>query len=45
MTARVIDPARLDIVDVVTSSHNHTDHLDAETLWPLLAANPDARPS
>ena len=28
------------MVDVVTSSHNHTDHLDHETLWPLLAANP-----
>ena len=23
---------RLDFVDVITSSHNHTDHLDAETL-------------
>jgi L-ascorbate metabolism protein UlaG (beta-lactamase superfamily) len=43
MTERVVDPARLDVVDVVTSSHNHTDHLDAETLWPLLAASPDAR--
>ncbi len=40
VTARVVDPARLDMVDVVTSSHNHTDHLDHETLWPLLAANP-----
>lgn len=36
----VIDPARLDMIDVVTSSHNHTDHLDAETLLPLLKANP-----
>ena len=35
MTARVIAPERLDFVDVVTSSHNHTDHLDAETLAPL----------
>ncbi|MGV3520636.1 MBL fold metallo-hydrolase [Luteitalea sp.] len=40
MTERVIDPARLDFIDVVTSSHNHTDHLDAETLRPLLHANP-----
>jgi L-ascorbate metabolism protein UlaG (beta-lactamase superfamily) len=24
----------------VTSSHNHTEHLDAETLGPLLAVNP-----
>ena len=36
----VIDPAQLDMIDVVTSSHNHTDHLDAETLLPLIAANP-----
>ena len=40
MTARVVDPRRLDMIEVVTSSHNHTDHLDHETLWPLLAANP-----
>lgn len=37
---RVIDPARLDMVEVVTSSHNHTDHLDAATLVPLARANP-----
>lgn len=41
MTERVIAPERLDFIDVVTSSHNHTDHLDAETLGPLMAANPD----
>jgi len=41
MTERPIDPARLDFIDVVTSTHNHTDHLDAETLGPLLAANPN----
>lgn len=40
MTERVIAPERLDFVDVVTSSHNHTDHLDAETLGPLLEKNP-----
>ena len=40
MTERVIAPERLDFVDVVTSSHNHTDHLDGETLIPLLHANP-----
>ena len=39
----VIDPACLDMVDIVTSSHNHTDHLDAETLRPLLRANPGIR--
>jgi L-ascorbate metabolism protein UlaG (beta-lactamase superfamily) len=43
MTARVIDPARLDFVDVVTSTHTHTDHLDVETLLPLFAASPRAQ--
>jgi L-ascorbate metabolism protein UlaG (beta-lactamase superfamily) len=41
MSERVIDPARLDFIDLVTSSHNHTDHLDAATLLPVLEANPD----
>jgi L-ascorbate metabolism protein UlaG (beta-lactamase superfamily) len=41
MTGRVIAPERLNFIDVVTSSHNHTDHLDAETLTPLMAVNPD----
>ena len=40
MTERVIAPEGLDFVDVVTSSHNHTDHLDGETLIPLWKANP-----
>lgn len=40
MTARVVDPARLDFVDVAASTHSHTDHLDAATLLPLRAANP-----
>lgn len=40
MTERAIDPRRLDFIDVVTSSHNHTDHLDGETLIPILAASP-----
>jgi L-ascorbate metabolism protein UlaG (beta-lactamase superfamily) len=35
MTERVVAPERLGFVDVVTSTHNHTDHLDAETLAPL----------
>jgi L-ascorbate metabolism protein UlaG (beta-lactamase superfamily) len=41
ISERVVDPARLDFLDVVTSSHNHTDHLDADTLGPILRANPD----
>ncbi len=40
MTERVIAPERLASIDVVTSSHNHTDHLDRETLVPLMRANP-----
>jgi L-ascorbate metabolism protein UlaG (beta-lactamase superfamily) len=40
MTERVIPPERLDFIDVVTSSHNHTDHLDQNTLQPLMRANP-----
>jgi L-ascorbate metabolism protein UlaG (beta-lactamase superfamily) len=43
MTELVIDPAELSFVDVVTSSHNHTDHLDAETLGPILARNPSLK--
>jgi L-ascorbate metabolism protein UlaG (beta-lactamase superfamily) len=40
MTERVIAPERLDFIDVVTSSHNHTDHLDKDTLQPLMRVNP-----
>ncbi|MFN0127853.1 MAG: MBL fold metallo-hydrolase [Verrucomicrobiales bacterium] len=40
MTERCLDPARLVMVDVVTSSHNHTDHLDAATLQPLATQRP-----
>ena len=40
MTGRVIDPQRLNFIDVVTSSHGHTDHLDAETLVSLIRVNP-----
>src|SRR5574339_868720 len=43
MTERVIAPERLDFIDVVTSSHNHTDHLDGETLIPLLKSNRNMR--
>jgi L-ascorbate metabolism protein UlaG (beta-lactamase superfamily) len=43
MTELVLDAARLSMVDIVTSTHNHTDHLDAETLCPILAANPHVK--
>jgi L-ascorbate metabolism protein UlaG (beta-lactamase superfamily) len=46
VTERVIDPAALGsigVLDFISSSHNHTDHFDPETLQPLLAANPGAR--
>jgi L-ascorbate metabolism protein UlaG (beta-lactamase superfamily) len=42
LSERVVDPALLDRIDVVTSSHAHTDHLDAETLGPVLRRNPEA---
>ena len=41
MTERVVDPSRLDFVHACTCSHGHTDHMDPDTLRPLLAANPD----
>lgn len=40
MSERVIDPLLLKDITVVTSSHNHTDHLDRETLLPLWQQNP-----
>lgn len=43
MSERVVDPALLNDVSVVTSSHNHTDHLDALTLQPILKNNPSIR--
>ena len=41
MTELVVDPNKLDFIDVVTSSHNHTDHLDGDTLIPLIKVNPN----
>lgn len=41
VSERVIDPTLLNMIDVVTSSHNHTDHLDAETLLPIFNQNTD----
>lgn len=40
MSELVADPYLLRNITVVTSSHNHTDHLDAETLVPVLKNNP-----
>lgn len=41
ISERVIAPERLDFVDAVTSSHNHTDHLDPDTLKALVWGNPN----
>ena len=43
MSELVIDPSRLNFIDIVTSSHNHTDHLDGDTLKPLFRVNPDLK--
>jgi L-ascorbate metabolism protein UlaG (beta-lactamase superfamily) len=43
MTERVVDPSRLSGVGLVTATHAHTDHLDAETLIPLVHSNPGLR--
>lgn len=40
MSELVIKPELLKNISIVTSSHNHTDHLDAETLIPVLKNNP-----
>lgn len=40
MSELVMDPALLKDISIVSSSHNHTDHLDAETLIPIIKNNP-----
>jgi L-ascorbate metabolism protein UlaG (beta-lactamase superfamily) len=40
MTELAVDPACLGFIQIATVSHNHTDHLDAETLRPILTRNP-----
>jgi L-ascorbate metabolism protein UlaG (beta-lactamase superfamily) len=45
ITERVVDPAALGdvaILELIASSHNHTDHFDPDTLVPLLVRNPGA---
>ncbi|NKB68100.1 MAG: MBL fold metallo-hydrolase [Candidatus Latescibacteria bacterium] len=41
MTEMALGPGQLEGIALATSTHNHTDHLDAETLLSLRAANPD----
>ena len=41
MTRRVVDPLSLDFVGAVAVTHNHTDHLDAQTLKPLIDVSVD----
>lgn len=43
MSEIVVRPELLKDISIITSSHNHTDHLDAETLIPVLKNNPDAK--
>ena len=43
MIERVVDPVRLDFIAFVTSSHEHTDHQDPETIGPLVEANPSMK--
>ena len=40
MTRRAVSPSLLRDIQLVTSSHNHTDHLDADTLRPTVDGNP-----
>ena len=40
MSELVVHPGLLRNISIVSSSHNHTDHLDAETLIPVLKNNP-----
>ncbi len=40
MSERVVNPELLKNISIVSSSHNHTDHLDGETLIPVIQNNP-----
>ena len=43
MSELVVNPGLLKNISIVTSSHNHTDHLDAQTLIPVLKNNPEIK--
>ncbi|PWT97363.1 MAG: hypothetical protein C5B52_14005 [Bacteroidetes bacterium] len=43
MSERVVAPELFFDITAVSSSHNHTDHLDAETLIPIIQNNPKIR--
>jgi len=43
MSELVVQPELWKNISVVTSSHIHTDHLDAETLIPILKNNPNIK--
>jgi L-ascorbate metabolism protein UlaG (beta-lactamase superfamily) len=43
MSELVVEPQLLKDILVVTSSHNHTDHLNGETLMPIIKNNPDIK--
>jgi len=43
MTEIVVSPYQLNFIDGATSSHNHTDHLDGETLIPLMEVNSEIK--
>ena len=43
ISERVLDPLDLPRIDFITSSHNHTDHLDAFTINPVLKNSPNCK--
>lgn len=43
MMAAPVAPSGLGPVDLVLVTHQHTDHMDPQTLMPIAAANPDCR--
>jgi L-ascorbate metabolism protein UlaG (beta-lactamase superfamily) len=40
ISEKVIDPSLLPTIDFITSSHTHTDHLDAASINPVLKNSP-----